>query len=83
MAGNVWEWCVTQWRKPHPYQLEDEWQAPYLEPDQTRVLRAGSWGSDQKSLRGAYRYFNGDALYRSKDCGLRVASHSRLPGSEQ
>ena len=55
MAGNVWEWCVTKWRKPYPYQLEDEWQAAYVEADENRILRGGSLYWNSRSVRGAYR----------------------------
>ena len=79
MAGNVWEWCVTKWQKPYPYQLEDEWQAAYVEADATRVLRGGSWYSGSKSVRGADR--SGSFPRDRGSGGLRVASHSLMPGS--
>ncbi len=82
MAGNVWEWCATEWRKAYPYKLEDEWEEAYLERDAaTRVLRGGSWYSAQNYVRGADR-LNLDSRYRDYYGGLRVASHSRLPGSD-
>jgi formylglycine-generating enzyme required for sulfatase activity/class 3 adenylate cyclase len=43
-VGNAWEWCATRWKKPLPYDTEqDEWQAEYLEGQNLRVLRGGSW----------------------------------------
>jgi formylglycine-generating enzyme required for sulfatase activity len=43
-VGNVWEWCATRWKKPFPYDTEqDEWQADYLQGQYLRVLRGGSW----------------------------------------
>ncbi|MBP1468800.1 formylglycine-generating enzyme family protein [Candidatus Chloroploca sp. M-50] len=81
MVGNVSEWCVTQSGKRYPYQLEDEWQAAYLEADKRRIQRGGSWDSLQKFIRVSYRYF-----YFPRDrfgfIGLRVASHAPLPGAE-
>lgn len=74
MAGNVWEWVATQWRKSYPYQLEDEWREAYLEQDATRTVRGGAFYSEQKDVRGAYR---GSLYprYRNLNQGLRVASH--------
>ncbi len=82
MAGNVWEWCATQYGKGYPYALEDEWADAYLEPDAGRRLRGGSWYNQQKHVRGAYRYVSFNSRYRDGNFGLRVASHSQLPGSE-
>ncbi|NCC37506.1 MAG: formylglycine-generating enzyme family protein, partial [Chloroflexia bacterium] len=81
MAGNVWEWCATQSGKGYPYQLEDEWQAAYLEGDKVRKLRGGSWYREQKFVRASYR---NDVTPRSRNSsnGLRVASHSLMPGSD-
>ena len=81
MAGNVWEWCATQWQKPYPYQLEDEWQTAYLEANADyRVIRGGGWYWDRTLVRGAYRFygfFPRDRGYYYR--GLRVASHSLVP----
>ena len=79
MAGNVWEWGATQWGKSYPYQIEDEWQAAYLEADAAyRVLRGGSWYNTSTAARGAYR--SGDIpRVRGANEGLRVASHSLVP----
>ena len=80
MAGNAWEWCVTKWRKHYPYQLEDEWQAAYVEADEYRKVRGGSWHSKSASARGAYRV-NLNPCDRDVYRGLRVASHSLMPDS--
>ncbi|MBP1466273.1 SUMF1/EgtB/PvdO family nonheme iron enzyme [Candidatus Chloroploca sp. M-50] len=82
MAGNIWEWCATQQSgKRYLYQLEDEWQAAYLEADKVRKRRGGSWYSEQKFVRASY---SNDFYPRNRnhDYGLRVASHAPLPGSE-
>jgi formylglycine-generating enzyme required for sulfatase activity len=76
MAGNVFEWCATVWQKPYPYTVEEEWTAAYLERDGLRVLRGGSWNSDQRYARGAAR---DNVLARNNLVGLRVASSSPYP----
>ena len=65
--------------KDYPYRIKDEWQAAYLEADQTRVLRGGSWNKSAY-VRGAYRFYN-YPRDRFSNKGLRVASHSLVPGS--
>ena len=79
MAGNVWEWCATQWYKPYPYQLEDEWQTSYLEATADyRVFRGGSSWHDSTYVRGSCRDYD-DPRDRYGSRGLRVASHSLVP----
>ena len=56
-AGNAWEWCSTRWKKPFPYDAnQDEWQADYLEGENLRVLRSGSWNYKEDVIRCAYRF---------------------------
>lgn len=55
-AGNVWEWCATRWKKPFPYDIEhDEWQLDYLEGQNLRVLRGGSWYFKEDVTRCTHR----------------------------
>ncbi len=83
MAGNVWEWCATTWRKRYPYQVEDEWTDAYLAGNNGRVRRGGSWISGQKFVRGAIRNY-GDFPHNRKDLfnGLRLAGHSPFSAAE-
>jgi len=78
MAGNAWEWCATVY-KPYPYALDDESTAAYLEGERVRVLRGGSWYSEQKSARGAARDKLSARGGDSRKVGLRVASSSPPP----
>jgi formylglycine-generating enzyme required for sulfatase activity len=56
-AGNVWEWCATRWKKSFPYDAcQDEWQADYLEGQNLRVLRSGSWNYKAEATRCGYRF---------------------------
>ncbi|NCC35154.1 MAG: hypothetical protein EOM24_24550, partial [Chloroflexia bacterium] len=77
----VWDWCASWSGKGYPYQLEDEWQSAYLEADQPRILRGGSWHDEQKYARASSRLTN-LPRYRSINYSLRVASYAPLPGSE-
>ncbi len=85
MAGNVWEWCATERGKKYPYQIEDEWTEEYLAGDNVRRLRGGAWISKQKCVRGAYRFnfFGSNPRFRFVSNGLRLASHSLPPGSDE
>ena len=56
-AGNVWEWCATRWKKTFPYDAsQDEWLADYLEGQNLRVLRSGSWNYRAEATRCGYRF---------------------------
>jgi formylglycine-generating enzyme required for sulfatase activity len=70
----VFEWCATRQGKQYPYKAsEDEWSAAYLEGDDRRVLRGGSWSDLQYVARCAYRY--GDLpSYGLNDLGFRLVS---------
>jgi formylglycine-generating enzyme required for sulfatase activity len=56
-AGNSWEWCATQWRKPYPYDAsQDEWSDSYLEGQSLRALRGGSWNYEAEVVQCAHRF---------------------------
>jgi formylglycine-generating enzyme required for sulfatase activity/class 3 adenylate cyclase len=56
-VGNVWEWCATRWKKPFPYDTEhDEWRADYLQGQNLRVLRGGSWYCKADVTRCTHRF---------------------------
>jgi formylglycine-generating enzyme required for sulfatase activity len=56
-AGNTWEWCATRWKKPLPYDVrEDEWSEDYLEGQNLRALRGGSWNYEAEVTQCAHRF---------------------------
>ncbi|MBT8362238.1 MAG: SUMF1/EgtB/PvdO family nonheme iron enzyme [Deltaproteobacteria bacterium] len=56
-SGNVWEWCATRWKKPYPYLADKkEWDSEYLEGQNLRVLRGGSWNYKAEATRCANRF---------------------------
>ena len=69
MSGNVWEWCLTDYRNPAPLAEHENVRSNAL-----RVLRGGSWSNGDRSARAASR--DGlDPLYRgygSLNFGFRV-----------
>lgn len=79
MAGNVREWTATKWQKEYPYQVEDEWTDAYLAGDDWRVLRGGSWGSEQQFVRGASRNVTASRATATSPFGLRLARYSLPP----
>jgi formylglycine-generating enzyme required for sulfatase activity/DNA-binding winged helix-turn-helix (wHTH) protein len=56
-AGNCWEWCATRWQKPYPYDTnQEEWTDEYLEGQNLRALRGGSWNYESETMQCAYRF---------------------------
>jgi len=69
MAGNVWEWCATEWGE-YPYQIENEWAEVYLERKGGRILCGGSWNDRSVNLCCAFRGGN-DLFNGNFDWGFR------------
>ena len=71
MHGNVWEWVGDCWNGSYADAPSDGsvWESGDCG---RRVLRGGSWNSNPRNLRAAYRYWDhiGD---RRSDNGFRVA----------
>ena len=74
MAGNVWEWCSSLY-KPYPYRADDgrEERGKNVAGDRARVLRGGSWLTDDEHyFRCAARDRN-DPASRDANNGIRCA----------
>lgn len=76
VAGNVWEWCSSRWGanpgKPdfgYPYDVTDEREN--LQTIDLRLLRGGSWFSDRRNARCAFRLRYIPGLYYV-NVGFRV-----------
>ncbi len=74
MAGNVWEW-TSAWYVADIYKtmpLEDP-PSPTTGPNNLRVLRGGSWGTTQVSIRAANRSRNAPTA-QEETIGFRCAA---------
>jgi formylglycine-generating enzyme required for sulfatase activity len=58
MAGNVWEWCLTQWRDSYESEEDNS-----IEGDNNRVQRGGAVDLGANDARCAYRNWS-DPKYR-------------------
>jgi formylglycine-generating enzyme required for sulfatase activity len=69
LAGNVYEWTATLYR-PYRYRADDGREAANVEG--LRVVRGGSWYTDQRTVRCACRGWDDPWLW-SRNRGFRLA----------
>jgi formylglycine-generating enzyme required for sulfatase activity len=78
LHGNVWEWCQDPWHKS--YQGAPIDASPWLNDNNYRVLRGGSWVSGAGYCRSANRFRNSpDARYSNVGFRLALSPSSGLP----
>ena len=74
MLGNVWEWCSDHTDSRQPYDAVDQ-----VDPEgiggTKRVVRGGSWDSDARHVRAAFRDTYGPGV-RSFYVGFRLSRSS-------
>ena len=69
MHGLVWEWTATE-ERAYPYRADDGREDP--EAIGPRVVRGGSWLSNEYFLRCSFRDWH-LPIHRDHDIGFRVA----------
>jgi formylglycine-generating enzyme required for sulfatase activity len=86
-AANLWQFVDELCKDPRDRPertLADQWGAliagqALVEIDARRVLRGGSWGSNRRDARAAYRN-DFDPNYRTADVGFRGRLGSPISG---
>lgn len=82
MHGNVWEWCADAWVDGAYEKHKDGVVDPFVdlaEESVFRVMRGGSWVSNARGCRSAYRD-GGDPVGRWRPQGLRLAAGQEQGG---
>ncbi len=71
MHGNVWEWCLDVWHSNYKGAPDDGRDRQEGGDPNRRVLRGGSWLSNGRDCRSAYRAHSG-LEERNSSIGFRV-----------
>ncbi|MFN9645658.1 MAG: SUMF1/EgtB/PvdO family nonheme iron enzyme [Cyanobacteriota bacterium] len=78
MHGNVWEWCLDHWHNSYAGAptdgsawLDEGGLNAEANSDKPRLLRGGSWRTNPRNCRSAYRYRN-PPVSRLDSRGFRV-----------
>jgi formylglycine-generating enzyme required for sulfatase activity len=74
LSGNAFEWTVSEYH-PYPYTAWDGRET--ISSSQRRVLRGGSWNSDNRSTRAVFRYVSLPG-YRNNPIGFRLCQPAIL-----
>ncbi|BAY41398.1 hypothetical protein NIES2111_57940 (plasmid) [Nostoc sp. NIES-2111] len=69
MHGQVWEWCIDTWHDTYDDAPTDN--IAWVDSNQFRVVRGGSWYSDSVMCRSAYRH-RCNPKNKYEDIGFRV-----------
>jgi formylglycine-generating enzyme required for sulfatase activity len=77
LLGNVWEWCRDGNRAYGSEAVRDP--VGREEASAGRVIRGGSWVSDARDVRAAFRDWYHPA-YRGHHLGFRCVEFGREPG---
>ena len=77
LAGNVWEW-VNDWYDSEYYNNSPRENPQGPASGEYRVLRGGSWDSDDDYVRAALRYGGGPSVI-DVDVGFRCARRAASP----
>jgi formylglycine-generating enzyme required for sulfatase activity len=69
--GNIWEWCEDTWHENYTGAPADGSAWVESGDGDRRVVRGGSWGSNPRGLRSAFRFRSSTGV-RSSNLGFRV-----------